>query len=190
MSNTKKSTNGGVKVEAAENFIPLYTKNVERLAEMQKKSLATIAEQNAEFIGTCKKAFEFAPGTPGLFLFDLLGQTFDRFVETQKSAIDLAVEQSTAVAGLAKEKTGSVAKVAEGVTALLQQGVEQSVAAQKKALEYYSEQNKTAYETAKKQVRISNPAADAFQAGMDVLIETQKTFLDIATKPLKRTVVA
>lgn len=74
MSNTKKSTNGGVKVEAAENFIPLYTKNVERLAEMQKKSLATIAEQNAEFIGTCKKAFEFAPGPPACSCSTCLGR--------------------------------------------------------------------------------------------------------------------
>jgi hypothetical protein len=63
--------------------------------------------------------------------------------------------------------------------------VESSVAAQKKALDYYSQQHKTVYETAKKQFRISNPAAEAFQAGLDVLIETQKTMLDIASKPLK-----
>ncbi len=191
MSTPKKSTHSvGVKPDAVENFIPLYTKNVERLAELQKKSLEIAAEQNAEFIDTCKKAFDSVPETPGLFLFDLLGQTIGRVLETQKGAIDLAVEQSHAVANLAKERTGSVAKVAEGVTALFQQTVEQSVAAQKKALDYYSEQHKMAYETAKKQFRFSNPIAEAFQTGLDSLIETQKTMLDIASKPLKRATAA
>ena len=79
--------------------------------------------------------------------------------------------------------------MAEGVTALFEQTVGQSVAAQKKDLDYYSEQHKAACETAKK-FRISNPAADAFQSGLDVLIEAQKTMLDIATKPLKRATAA
>ena len=186
MSTPKKSTKSvGTKHEAVENFIPLYTKNVERLADMQKKSLEIISEQNAEFIDTCKKAFHFIPETPGMFLFDLFGEAFNRVVDTQKGAIDLAVEQSHALANLAQQRGGSPAKVAEGVTALFQQTVESSVAAQKKALDYYSQQHKTVYETAKRQFRISNPAAEVFQAGLDVLIETQKTMLDIASKPLK-----
>jgi hypothetical protein len=186
MSTPKKSTKSvGTKHEAVENFIPLYTKNVERLADMQKKSLEIISEQNAEFIDTCKKAFHFIPETPGMFLFDLFGEAFNRVVDTQKDAIDLAVEQSHALANLAQQRGGSAAKVAEGVTALFQQTVESSVAAQKKALDYYSQQHKTVYETAKRQFRISNPAAEVFQASLDVLIETQKTMLDIASKPLK-----
>lgn len=195
MPTPKKSTktaNGSAKKnEVVEAFIPLYTKNVERLAELQKKSLDIAAEQNAELIDACKKAFHYIPETPGLFLFDLVGQTFERFVETQKGAIDLAVEQSHVVAGLAKERGGSATKVAEGVTALFQQSVEHSVAAQKKALDYYAEQHKTAFETAKKQFRIpDNPAADAFQNGIDALIQTQKTMLDIVSKPFKSGKVA
>jgi hypothetical protein len=174
-----------------DTFIPLYEKNVERLAELEKKSLEVAAEQNAEWMEACKKTFRLAPETPGLFLFDLLGQTFERFVEAQKDVIDLAVEQSHAVAGLAKERGASATKMAEGVTALFQQTVEHSVAAQKKALDYYAEQHKAAYETAKKQFRFpGSPAADAFQSGMDTLIETQKAMLDIASKPLKRSVAA
>jgi hypothetical protein len=196
MSTPRKSTRSAAaaaaatKNEVVESFIPLYTKNVERLAELQKKALEIAAEQNAELIEVYKKAFRFIPDTPGLFLFDLVGQTFERYVETQKGAIDLAVEQSHALAGLAKERGSSVAKVAEGVTALFQQSVEQSVAAQKKALDYYAEQHKTAYETAKRQFRISNPAAEAFQSGLDALIETQKAMLDIASKPLKHAAAA
>jgi methyl-accepting chemotaxis protein len=187
MSTPRKSTHAAAaKAEAVENFIPLYTKSVERLAELQKKSLEIAAEQNAEFIGTCKKALSFVPEVPGLFLFEQLGQAFESYVETQKSAIDLVVEQSQEVAGLAKSWSGSAAKVTEGMTSLFQQGVEQSVAAQKKTLDFYSEQHKTAYETAKKQFHISNPAAEVFQSGLDLLIQTQKTMLDIASKPLKR----
>lgn len=195
MPTPKKSTktaNGSAKKnEVVEAFIPLYTKNVERLAELQKKSLDVAAEQNAELIDACKKAFHYIPETPGLFLFDLVGQTFERFVETQKGAIDLAVEQSHVVAGLAQERGSSATKVAEGVTALFQQSVEHSVAAQKKALDYYSEQHKSACETAKKQFHITNnPAADAFQNGIDALIQTQKTMLDIVSKPFKSGKVA
>jgi hypothetical protein len=195
MSTNKKSTKttaeASKKNGVAEAFIPLYTKNVVRLAELQRKSLDTAAEQNDELIDACKKAFSYIPETPGSFLFDLVGQSFNRFVETQKGAIDLAVEQSHVVAGLAKERIGSAAKVAEGVTGLFKQSVEYSVATQKKALDYYAEQHKTAYESAKKQFRIpNNPAADAFQNGIDALIETQKTMLDIVSKPFKSVVAA
>jgi hypothetical protein len=189
MSTPKKSTKS-VKPEVVENFIPLFTKNVERLAELQKKSLEVAAEQSAEFVATCKEAFETTPETPGMFVFDLLGQAFDRTVEAQKTVIDQTVEQSNAFAELMKERTGSAKKVAEGMTAAFQQTIEQSVAAQKKAIDYFAQQQKAAYETAKKQFQFTNPAAEAFQAGMDVLIETQKTMIDIATKPLKRSAVA
>jgi hypothetical protein len=195
MSTTRKSPKSAAGAaknnDVVENFIPLYTKNVERLAELQKKSLEIASEQNAELIDACKKAARFIPENPGLFLFDLVGQSFERFVETQKGAIDLAVEQSHVVAGLAKERGNSAVKVAEGVTALFKQSVEYSVATQKKALDYYSEQHKSACQAAKKQIRIAdNPAADAFQNGIDALIQTQKTMLDIVSKPFKSVVAA
>jgi len=189
MTTPKKPTQG-VDVKPLENFLPLYTKNVEKLAELQKKALEVVAEQNAEFIDTCKKTFNFLPETPGLFWFDLLGQTFERAIETQKGAIDLAVEQSKAVSKLAEERTGSAGKVTEGATALFEQALQQTVAAQKKGIEYCAEQYKTAYETAKKQFKFSNPVAETFQTGLDLLLETQKSLLDIATKPLKRAAAA
>jgi hypothetical protein len=177
--------------ELIDTLIPVYERNIERLAELQKKSLEVAAEQNAEWIDACKKAFHLVPDTPGLFLFDLFGRTFERLVETQKGFIDLAVEQSHTVAGLAKERSSYATKMAEGVTTLVQQTVAYSVAEQKQVLDHVAEQNKTAYETAKKRFRISSsPAAEAFQSGMDTLIETQKAMLDIASKPLKRSAAA
>jgi hypothetical protein len=195
MAAPKKSTktvNGAAKKnEAVEAFIPLYTKNVERLAELQKNSLDAAAEQNAELIDACKKAFHYIPETPGLFLFDLVGQSFGRFVETQKNAIDLAVQQSHVVAGIAKDRGASATKVAEGVTNLFKQSVEYSIAAQKEALDYYADQHKATVEAAQKQFRIPNtPAADAFQTGIDALIQTQKTMLDLVSKPFKGIVAA
>ncbi len=189
MSTPKKSTEG-VKAATLESFVPAFTKNVERVAQLQKKSLEAAAGQNAEFIETCKKAFNMAPETPGLFVFDLLGQAFENFVESEKSAIDLAVEQNKSIAKLAEERSGSATKVVEGVTSVFEQSLQQTIAAQKKALEFIAERQKTATEAAKEQFRIVNPFAEAFQSGFDVLFETQKSLLDFASKPIKRPVAA
>jgi|SRR5579864_7333490 len=191
MTTPHKSTRP--KAEAAEvidSFVPLYTKNVERLAEFQKKTLEIAAEQNAELVDTLKKAFRFAPEMPGLFWFDMLSETFERFVETEKGVIDLALEQSHTVAELAKERGTTAGKVADGATAMFRQTMEHSVAAQKKAVDFFAEQQKTAYETAKKQFRVSNPFAEAFQSGLEALLETQKSLLDIASKPVKHSAAA
>ena len=82
-------------------------------------------------------------------------------METEKSAIDLAVEQSHAVVGLAKAAWHLGLQGGCWSDILFKQPVEHSVAAQKKALDYYAEQHKTGCETAKQQFRIpSNPAAE------------------------------
>jgi hypothetical protein len=189
MSNPRKSTRtprtAAEGAEVAGNFIPLYTKSVQRVADLQKKSLDVAAEQNTEILDNCKKAFSFIPETPVSFWFDLVGQTFERYVETQKNTIDLAVEQGHTVIELAKERGALAAKFADGAAGLFQQAVEYSVATQKKNLEFCAEQQKTAYETAKKQFRVANPFADAFQSGVDLFVETQKTVLEIASKPVK-----
>jgi|ERR1700690_2439000 hypothetical protein len=179
------------KPEVMDTFIPLYEKHVERLADLHKKSLDLLAEQNSEWTEAWKKTFQLTPETPGAYMFDLLGQAFDRLVETQKDMVETAVEQSHAVAGLVKERGAIAGKLTEGVTTLFQQTVERSVATQKKVLDRYAEQQKAAYETAKKQFRFTgNPAAEFFQNGMDTLIETQKSVLDLASKPLKRSAAA
>jgi hypothetical protein len=195
MSNTRKSNRTPrTAVEGAEvagNFIPLYTKNVQRLAEFQKKSLEAAAEQNAELLDNCKKAFSFVPETPAAsFWFELFGQSFERYVETQKENIDLAVEQNNTLTGLAKERGALAAKFADGAATMFQQTLDHSVATQKKNLEFCAEQQKTGYETAKKQFRMANPFAEAFQSGVDLFVETQKMALDIASRPVKHTTAA
>jgi hypothetical protein len=179
------------KNEVVESFVPLYTKSMERMAELQKKSLDIAIQQSFEVVDAWKKALHFVPGAPGLFMFDMVGQMFERYVETQKGAIDLVLEQGHAAVGMAKERGGYASKVGEGVTTLVQRAIDHSVAAQKKALDSFAEQNKAVYEAAKRQFRFSsNPATEAFQTGLDTLIETQKTMLDIASKPLHRAAAA
>jgi len=187
---TKKAPNEPAETVAAEkpdvveSVVTLYTNGVERLAEVQKKSIDLAAQQNAELINTWKKFTEVAPGGPGFFMLDLTSNAFDRFAETQKGVIDLVVEQSHALANLAKERT---AKTNEGAASFVQEMVERSVTTQKKALDSSAAQSKAAFETAKKQFGLkgtpAEAAADSFQRGVDTLVETQKEILDIAAKP-------
>lgn len=192
MRRTRKSTKvAPEKNELVDSFVPLYNKSVERVAELQKKSLDVAFEQSAELMAVWKKLLHTVPGNPGIFMIDAFAQMFERYVETQKEAIDLAMEQGHAAAGLAKERGGYVGRMGEGMSTLLQRSLEHSVAAQKKALDSFAEQNKAIYEAAKRQFRFSStPASEAFQSGLDTLIETQKTMLDIASRPLHRATAA
>lgn len=189
MTATHKSTKVE-KPEVAETFLPLYKKNVERVAELHKKALEIAADQTAEVMDAWKKVFHFVPNTPGLFMFDLFGQTFDRFVETEKGMIDLAIEQGEALFNIAKDRSLSAEKIVDSTTQVFQQTVDHSVALHKETLDHFAEQQKKAYESAKKQFKFMTPGAEAFETGIDALIETQKTLLDIASKPLKHAAAA
>jgi hypothetical protein len=193
MRTTKKTAGGPVstaaaeKPEVVETIVNLYSKSVERIAEVQKKGIDLAVKQNTELLDACKKMAQTVPGVSGLFMLDLAANAFERYADTQKGAIDLVLEQSHALAGLAKERAASAVKVVEDATAILQQNVAQSVATQKKALDYSAEQGKAAFETAKQQFGLTGtPAekvAESFQHGVDSLFATQKELLDIAAKP-------
>jgi hypothetical protein len=189
MTATHKSTKAG-KAEVAETFLPLYKKNVERVAELQKKALEVAADQTAEVMNAWKKVFDTVPNTPGLFMFDLFGQTFDRFVETEKGMINLAMEQSEALFSIARDRGMSAENIVDSATTVFQQTVDHSVALHKKTLDHFAEQQKKAYESAKKQFQFMTPGAEAFENGIDALIETQKVILDIASKPMKHAAAA
>ena len=70
MPNTSKSSkknptaNGAAATEFVDAITPLYLNGVERMAEMQKKSLELAAEQTNEWVNAWKKAFSFFPVTP------------------------------------------------------------------------------------------------------------------------------
>jgi hypothetical protein len=189
MTRTSESTKKAAAVvgrEFVDPFFPLVLNNVERVADLQKKTLDTGAEQTGEWIGAWKKAFSYFPLTPTGFLFDVAAQAAQTAVETQKSAIDLVVEQSKVAAGIAKVRAEANSKIADGVAAI-QKSVERSMEAQKTVLEFAGEQNRAVFDTAKKQLgAAAGPAAlivDTFQRGTHAVIEAQKSFLDIASEP-------
>ena len=194
MPNTYKSSKkavptaaAAVKPEIVDAFTPLVLNSVERVADLQKKTLDIAAEQTAEFLGAWKKAFSYFPVAPPTFIFDVAGQAVKTAIETQKSAIDLVVEQSQSVADITKVRADAYAKIVGGVTNTVQKSVERSVEAQKKVLEYASEQNKAVFESTKKQLGgAAGPATmivDTFQRGAESVIEAQKSILNIASKP-------
>ena len=180
------------KAQVLENFVPLYMKGMEAIAELQKKTLEMAAQQNAEWVGAGKKAVtRYIPASQVNPTFDLAAQAFDTILEGQKEAIDLALEQNQTVAGFAKEGLESVSKLTSGLTAMFQKSVEYSVAVQKKSLEFAAEQNKVMYETAARQCGgFAGTPVEFFQRSWDALMETQKKVLDIASTPLKATTAA
>src|SRR5664279_3521698 len=103
MPRTSKSTKkaaAAVSPEFVDAVTPLVLNSVERVADLQNKSLDAAAEQTAELIGAWKKAFSYFPVTPPAFFFDFAGQAVQTAVETQKSAIDMVVEQTQTVTGI------------------------------------------------------------------------------------------
>jgi len=193
MSTTKRTAGGPVSTAAAENtevvetISNLYSKSVERIAELQKKGIDMAVEQNAEVLSACKKMSQTVPGFSSLFMLDSAATAFARYADTQKGAIDLVLEQSRALTGLVKESANATFKVGSGASATLLQTVEQSVKAQKKALDDSASQGKAAFEKAKQYFGLTGTqaeqVAESFQHGVDSLIATQKELLDIAAKP-------
>jgi hypothetical protein len=190
MPSTSKSTKKAAAVaspEFVDAVTPLVLNSVERVADLQKKTLDLAAEQSAELIGAWKKAFSYFPVTPPAFFFDFAGQAVQTAIESQKSAIDLVVEQTHTVTGINKVRAEAYAKIADGVTTSIQKSVGRSVEAQMKVLEFASAQTKAGFESAKKQLgAASGPATavlDTFQLGADTVIEAQKSFLNMASHP-------
>jgi hypothetical protein len=193
MSTTKRTAGGPVSTAAAENtevvetIGNLYSKSVERIAELQKKGIDMAMEQNAEVLNACKKMSQTVPGFSSLFMLDSAATAFARYADTQKGAIDLVLEQSHALTGMVKESAYATVKIGSGATAVLLSTVEQTVMAQKKALDDSAAQGKAAFEKAKQYFGLTGtPAeqvAESFQHGVDSLIATQKELLDIAAKP-------
>jgi hypothetical protein len=186
-SKSNKKAAAAVTPEFVDAFTPLVLNSVDRVADLQKKSLDVAAEQTAELIGAWKKAFSFFPMTPPAFFFDFAGEAVQTAVETQKTAIDMVVEQTEAATDIAKVRVEAYSKIVKGVTNSVQQSVERSLEAQNKMLAFASAQTKAGVESAKKQLgTAAGPATailDTFQLGADTMIEAQKSFLNLASQP-------
>lgn len=171
--------------EVTEVFTPLYLNTVARVAELQKNALDVAAEQTTEWLGAWKKVFSATPVNPPTFFFDLASQVMQVGVETQKSALDLMVEQSEAVAEIARQRADAYSKIAETATSVFQTTITRSVEAQKKALQFAGEKNKAIFAATKKQVGEGpvGDVVDSIERSTNTLLEAQKSILDATTKP-------
>jgi hypothetical protein len=190
MATPRKTTNLEDKTEtvetAVETISALYTKSVERLAQAQKKTLDIALQQNAEMIGAWKKIAQAAPGVPVPNILDLAGNMFGQFVDLQKGAIDLALEQTQSLAGLASERADYVSSASESVKTMVHDTVERVAANQKNAIEFSAAQTKAVIDSFKKQPGVAGTpvevTVDSIQRGFDSLVETQKEILHIASR--------
>jgi len=184
---SKKATPAAAAPEFVDTITPLVLGSVERVAELQKKTLDLAAEQTTEFINAWKKAFSYSPVPAPAFVWEVAGQAVQTAIDTQKSAIDLVVEQTKSVADITKVRAGAYSQIVDGVTATVKKSVERTVEAQKKVLEFAAEQNNAAFAAAKKQLgAAAEPASvivDTFQRGTEAVIEAQKSILNIASRP-------
>ena len=174
-----KPLSAAEKVDIVETITELYTSGVERLAEIEKKSLEIAVQHNAELAGAWKK---LTFGAPASMMLDLATNAFERFAETQKGAIDLVVEQAHTFSNTVKQRGIKATDTLEEGKKRAKEAIEHSVAAQKTALDYTAKQAKAVLETTKNQFGYSGTpagiAADSMQRGVDVVVEAQKELLD------------
>jgi hypothetical protein len=174
-----RPTPAAEKADFVETITEIYTRGIERLAEVEKKGLEIAVLHNAEVASAWKK---LTLGVPALSMFDLTTSAFERFAETQKSAIDLVLEQTHAFAKKVKERDLKAFDTVEEGKHRAKEAIEHSVAAQKTVLDYTAKQTKAVLETTKQQLGYSGTpagvAADSMQRGVEVAVEAQKKLLD------------
>ena len=168
------------------SFFSVFTRGIDRLAEVQKRSIDLAMQHNAELVDTWKKLGQKVPGAPALPMLEAATTVFERYVEAQKNAIDLAVEQSHAWIDAYKDRTSVASKATENAMNMTSQAVERSVAAQKKVLENAAEQTKATVEAARKQWGFTGAPVEAavtsFQRGVDTIVDAQKEILDLVAR--------
>jgi hypothetical protein len=171
--------------ELRNNFVTLFTRGIDRMAEIQKRTIDIAVQQNVEIIDTWKKLVLKVPGTPRLPMLDVATTVYERFADTQKHAIDLAVEQSHAMIDAAKEHACVATKVTDAAVNLTTQAVERSVTAQKKVVETTVAQTKAVMEATRQQMNVAGIPADAvnsFRRGVDTFVEAQREMLDLVAR--------
>ena len=167
-----------------DNFSALYTAGIDRVAELQKRTIDLAVAQNAELTEAWKKIVQKLPGAPGLFMLDLAKSAFETYADTRKSAIDMMVEQGHTLAEITKDNVTTASKASEGMVGAVQKSVERAAAMQKQVLDQTAAHTKVVLDTVKQQFGFAGwpagAAVDSFHRGVDAVIEAQKDLLDIA----------
>jgi hypothetical protein len=170
--------------EIRENFASLYAKSVERMAEIQKHSIDLAVQQNRETIGLWKHLTEKLPWAPPVNGFEEAETTLERFAGTQKTAIDLVVDQTHAFVEMVKDRAAAADKTADSVLKFAKQSFDRSLDAQKKATDAAVNGTKSVYENAREHFEFPGGAAvaDSIQHGVDAIVEAQKELLETVSR--------
>ena len=192
MPNTSKSSKkaspakGAAPVtEIVDTFTPVYLEQREPRSRVAEELSRRDGGTDSRVDRRLEECVQLFPVTPPTFFFDMAGQAVQTCVETQKNAIDLAVEQTEAVTEIAKLRAEAYSKITETATAAFQTTISRSVEAQKKVLEFAGAQNKAICDATRKQIG-GGPATvvvDSYQTGANTVIEAQKSILEAVTKP-------
>jgi hypothetical protein len=175
-------------------FANLFHRGIVRYAEMQKTALDQLVQHNADLQTTWKQAYKETPA-PASTVLDLAVEGIERFVEAQKSLVDLTVEQSALVMDVSKERAEGTAKTVANISEIVTQSTDKLVAAEKVVLDFAAKQNTMVIDRIKRQFGAADTspaavAADAIRRSMDVVVQTQKEMIDLATKPIKAAAAA
>jgi hypothetical protein len=136
-------------------YASLFSKGLERVVEVSKTSLDLAVEQNAEVLGSCRKALEATSSMPGLFLFDLASQAFEGYIGLQKSLLELTVEQSTAILEAAQGYSYNPGKLKSEIVDTIRRTSDRKAAAGKSVPE--AAPKPVVSEIAKQQPSVSRP---------------------------------
>ena len=172
-------------------FAAIFSKGVERLAEMQKAAVDLVANQTRDTIKVWKQASTMPSAAQGMFLPDVLDQGIEKMALAQKEMIDLVVEQNARLLEMANQRRDYTTKWVSGMAGMTSEAAERTVATQKILLDFAAEQNKVIAGAVKRQASstpaagVANTAVEAIQRNVDVAIQTQKELLETAVKPLK-----
>lgn len=167
-----------------EDFVSLYVKGVECLAEAQTRTLECAAQQNKEAVETWRRLADKLPWMPRLNLFDGFAGSVDRFAEAQKAALHLTVDQTRAFVDLVKDRTAAAGKTVDTLSRFAQQSFDRSVAAQKKAAEATVAETRSAFENVREHfpVAASEVVTETLRKSVQTAIDAQKDLLDTAAR--------
>lgn len=171
MSATHKSSGpaaaAGARIEnAIDTVLAEYAKGIEGAVDLSRKAVDLAAQQNAKLVQAWKSGADVAV------------EGFQHAVQAQKELLEIAVERGRVASRLVKENADSVSKTTAGVTAVFDTLAGFTTSAQKQAVDFAAVQNASAFDAAKRQFEASGQAAaEAFQRGVDTLVETQRVVL-------------
>ena len=92
--------------EFVDSVAALYRNGVERMAELQSRSIDCAVQHNKETMKLWKQMTEKLPWAPRVNLFEDAAGTLERLAESQKAVINLMVEQNRVFVEMVKDRAG------------------------------------------------------------------------------------